>query len=53
MFKEFKAPVRNTKDKIIKVLRTNNVGTNLKNSVRSAVWQGRRLLHIHLNKMEL
>jgi hypothetical protein len=28
-------------------------GMNLNNSVRSAVYQGRRILHIHLNRMEL
>jgi hypothetical protein len=27
-------------------------GINLKNYVRSLVYQGKRLLHIHLNKME-
>jgi hypothetical protein len=26
---------------------------NLKNSVRSTVYKGRRLLHIHLSRMEL
>lgn len=26
---------------------------NLKNSARSVVYHGRRLLHIHLSKMEL
>jgi hypothetical protein len=30
-----------------------SAGMNLKNSVRSAVYQGRRLLHIHLSRMEL
>jgi hypothetical protein len=29
------------------------VGMNLKNYVRSVVYQGRRLLHIDLNRMEL
>jgi hypothetical protein len=28
-------------------------GMNLNNFVRSAVYQGRRLLHIHLSRMEL
>jgi hypothetical protein len=28
-------------------------GMNLKNYVRSVVYKGRRLLHIHLNRMEL
>jgi hypothetical protein len=28
-------------------------GMNLNNYVRSVVYQGRRLLHIHLSRMEL
>jgi hypothetical protein len=31
----------------------NYVEMNSKNSVRSAIYQGRILLHIHLNRMEL
>jgi hypothetical protein len=30
-----------------------SVGMNLKNSVRSELYQGIILLHIHLNRMEL
>jgi hypothetical protein len=30
-----------------------SVGINFKNSVRSVVYQGRRILHIHLNRMYL
>jgi hypothetical protein len=30
-----------------------SAGMNLKNYVRSVVYQGRRLLHIHLRRMEL
>jgi hypothetical protein len=31
----------------------NSVEINLRNYVRSVVYKGRRLLHTHLNKMEL
>jgi hypothetical protein len=31
----------------------NFVGMNLNNYVRSVVYQGRRLLHIHFSRMEL
>eukprot|EP00253_Pinus_taeda_P030226 PITA_30226 len=56
-FKEFKALVENQIEKKIKVLRIDNDGEfavrNLKNDVRSVVYHGKILLHIHLSKMEL
>jgi hypothetical protein len=35
------------------IMADNSAGMNLKNSVRSVVYQGIRILHIHLSRMEL
>jgi hypothetical protein len=58
MFKEFKDLMENQEEKQIKVLRTDNGGEldtemNLNNFVRRVVYQGRILLHIHIDIMEL
>jgi hypothetical protein len=56
-FNEFKALFENQIEKRIKVLRTNNgrelCGNEFKEFVRSVVYQGKILLHIHLSRMEL
>ena len=56
-FKEFKALVENKSEKKIKVLRTDNggefCGNEFEDFCKKCGIQGKRLLHTHLNRMEL